>query len=58
MAKRGRPSKKTIKKRKEAKSKSELTLLVAVFVIVVLAVVGYFLNNYLIFFIRVIIRIE
>ena len=45
MAKRGRPSKKTIKKRKEAKSKSELTLLVGVFVIVLLLVVGYFLLN-------------
>ena len=45
MAKRGRPSKKTIKKRKEAKSKSELTLLFGVFVIVLLIVVGYFLLN-------------
>ena len=43
MAKRGRPSKKTIKKRKEAKSKSELTLLLGALVIVALLVVGYFL---------------
>ena len=43
MAKRGRPSKKTIKKRKEAKSKSELTLLLGVLVIIALIVVGYFL---------------
>lgn len=43
MAKRGRPSKKTIQKRKAAKSKSELSLLVAVLVIVALLVVGYFL---------------
>lgn len=43
MAKRGRPSKKTIKKRKEAKSKSELTLLVGVLIVVLLVVVGYFL---------------
>ena len=45
MAKRGRPSKKTIKKRKEAKSKSELTLLFGVFIIILLIVVGYFLFN-------------
>ena len=43
MAKRGRPSKKTIKKRKEAKSKSELTLLFGIFVVVVLIVLGYFM---------------
>ena len=43
MAKRGRPSKKTIKKRKEAKSKSELSLLLGVLLIVALCVVGYFL---------------
>lgn len=43
MAKRGRPSKKTIKKRKEAKSKSELTLLVGILIVVLLVVVGYFL---------------
>ena len=43
MAKRGRPSNKTIRKRKEAKSKSELSLLVAVFFVVLLLVVGYFL---------------
>ena len=42
MAKRGRPSNKTIKKRKVAKSKSELSLLVGVLVVVVLVVVGYF----------------
>jgi len=43
MAKRGRPSNKTIKKRKVAKSKNELSLLVAVLVVVVLLVAGYFL---------------
>lgn len=43
MAKRGRPSNKTVRKRKEAKSKSELYLLVAVFFIVLLGVIGYFL---------------
>lgn len=43
MAKRGRPSNKTIKKRKVAKSKSELSLLVAVLVVVILLVAGYFL---------------
>lgn len=47
MAKRGRPSNKTIKKRKEAKSKSELSLFVGILVVVILVVVGYFLlsNN-------------
>lgn len=43
MAKRGRPSKKTIKKRKEAKSKSELTLLLGILIVVALIVLGYFL---------------
>lgn len=43
MAKRGRPSNKTIAKRKVAKSKSELSLLVGILVIVVIFVVGYFL---------------
>ena len=43
MAKRGRPSNKVVRKRKIAKSKSELTFLVGVFVIVLLLVVGYFL---------------
>ncbi len=42
MAKRGRPSNKTIRKRKEAKSKSELSLLVAVFMVAALLVAGYF----------------
>ena len=42
MAKRGRPSNKTIRKSKVARSKSELSLLVAVFAIVLLLVVGYF----------------
>lgn len=42
MAKRGRPTNKVVKKRKVAKSKSELSLLVAVFVIVLLLVIGYF----------------
>lgn len=45
MAKRGRPSKKTLKKRKEAKQKSELSLLIAVFVIALLLVAGYFFLN-------------
>ena len=43
MAKRGRPSNKTIRKRKEAKSKSELTLLFGIFLVVLILVVGYFL---------------
>ena len=43
MAKRGRPSNKVIKKRKVAKSKSELSFLVAIFVVVLLLVAGYFL---------------
>ena len=42
MAKRGRPSNKVIAKRKVAKSKSELSLLVGIFMIVVILVVGYF----------------
>lgn len=42
MAKRGRPSKKTIAKRKVARSKSELSLLVGVLAIVALVVAGYF----------------
>lgn len=42
MAKRGRPSNKTIHKRKVAKSKSELSLLLGIFVIVLLLVAGYF----------------
>ncbi len=41
MAKRGRPSRKVVKRRKEAKAKSELMLLFAIFVIVALIVVGY-----------------
>ena len=43
MAKRGRPTNKVVRKRKVAKSKSELSLLVAVFVVVLLLVVGYFM---------------
>ncbi len=42
MAKRGRPSNKVIAKRKVARSKSELSLLVGVFFVVLLLVVGYF----------------
>lgn len=42
MAKRGRPTNKMVAKRKVARSKSELTLLVGVFAIVLLLVVGYF----------------
>ncbi len=43
MAKRGRPSNKTIRKRKETKSKSELTLLIGILFVAILIVVGYFL---------------
>ena len=43
MAKRGRPTNKVVKKRKETKSKSELSLLLAVLVIVALVVLGYFM---------------
>ena len=42
MAKRGRPSNKTIRKRKVAKSKSELWLLLAILFVVLLCVLGYF----------------
>ena len=42
MAKRGRPTNKMVAKRKYARSKSELTLLVGVFVVVALLVAGYF----------------
>ncbi len=43
MAKRGRPTNKVVRKRKIARSKSELSLLVAAFIVVLLLVVGYFL---------------
>lgn len=43
MAKRGRPTNKAIAKRKVAKSKSELSFLVGILVIVILLVVGYFM---------------
>ena len=43
MAKRGRPTNKVVRKRKIAKSKSELSGLVGVFIIVLLLVVGYFM---------------
>lgn len=43
MAKRGRPSNKTIAKRKVTKSKSELSLLVGILVIVAICVAGYLL---------------
>ncbi len=43
MAKRGRPTNKAVRKRKEARSKSELLLLFAVFVVVAAAIVGYFM---------------
>ena len=46
MAKRGRPSNKVIKKRKVAKSKSELSLLVATLVVVALLVACYFMLFY------------
>lgn len=42
MAKRGRPSNKTLQKRKEAKQKSELSILVAVLIVIAIIVVGYF----------------
>ena len=42
MAKRGRPSNRVIAKRKVARSKSELSLLVGVFFVVLLLVLGYF----------------
>ena len=42
MAKRGRPTNKVVRKRKVAKSKSELWLLVAVFLVVLLLVAGYY----------------
>ena len=43
MAKRGRPSNKVVKRRKEAKAKSELMLLFAILLIVAICVVGYFM---------------
>ena len=43
MAKRGRPSNKVVRKRKVAKSKSELWLLLAVLFLVVVCVAGYFM---------------
>ena len=43
MAKRGRPSKKVLQKRKVAKQKGELSVLFAMFVVVLLVVLGYFL---------------
>ena len=46
MAKRGRPSKKTLRKRKEAKQKSELLLLFAIFILVAICVAGYFVLIY------------
>ena len=42
MAKRGRPTNKVVRKRKVAKSKSELWLLIAIFLVVLLCVAGYF----------------
>lgn len=43
MAKRGRPSKKTLKKRREAKQKSELAFFIGLLFIVALLVAGYFM---------------
>ena len=43
MAKRGRPTNKVVRKRKIQRSKGELSLFVAIFVVVLLLVVGYFL---------------
>ena len=42
MAKRGRPSKKVLRKRKERKQKSELLLLFAILILVALCVAGYY----------------
>ncbi|MDO4963554.1 MAG: hypothetical protein Q4E75_05630 [bacterium] len=42
MAKRGRPTNKVVRKRKEAKSKGELTFLVAILILVLAAVICYF----------------
>lgn len=42
MAKRGRPSNKTLQKRKETKQKSELSILVAVLIVIAIIVAGYF----------------
>ena len=42
MAKRGRPSKKTLKKRKQAKQKSELILLLGILIVIAICVAGYF----------------
>ena len=41
MAKRGRPSRKVVKRRKEAKAKTELMLLFAILVVVAIIVGGY-----------------
>ena len=46
MAKRGRPSKKVLRKRKETKQKSELLLLLAVLMIVAICIAGYFMFIY------------
>ena len=43
MAKRGRPSNKTLSKRKAVKQKSELLILVAIMLVIALGVIGYFL---------------
>ena len=42
MARRGRPSKKTLKKRKAAKKKSQRLLLFAFLILVALGIAGYF----------------
>ncbi len=42
MAKRGRPSKKVIQKRKKVKSQSELYILFALLLLVAIIVAGYF----------------
>lgn len=44
MAKRGRPSKKTVKKRKQTKQKSKLLLLFAILIIIGFLVLEYFLQ--------------
>ena len=41
MAKRGRPTKKVVRRRKEAKAKTELMLLFAILVVVAILVGGY-----------------
>ena len=43
MAKRGRPSKKVIKRRKELKRKSQRILVIAILILIVFCILSYFL---------------